>query len=467
MRDNSFAGTALAPMQPAGGPQSESERSIAMISQEATASQRRPIDDAVQNPAFRWGQLILGIICMGLIANLQYGWTLFVNPIESKNHWGLSAIQLAFSIFVVVETWLVPVEGWLVDKFGPRPVIAGGALLAGAGWVLNAYADSLPLLYFAAIVSGLGAGCVYGTCVGNALKWFPDRRGLAAGLTAAGFGAGAAVTVIPIASMIQSSGYEHTFLFFGILQGVCIFLISLVMVKPRLPKGVVAPSRLVTTKVDYTTPQMVKTSVFWLTYALFVAVAAGGLMATAQLGPIAKDYGLAKLPMNLFGTVLPLLTMTLAIDNLANGFTRPLCGFLSDRFGRENTMMVVFVGEGLALLGMMQFGHNPIAFMTFAALIFLCWGELFSIFPALVADTFGVKNAAANAGTMYTAKGTAALLVPLGSILSAGGNWDRVFIFTAVITITAGILSKLVLAPMRRRRIAEVNADPSKILKRI
>jgi MFS transporter, OFA family, oxalate/formate antiporter len=421
-----------------------------MMTQDATTAPRRQIDDVAQNPAFRWGQLVLGIICMGLIANLQYGWTLFVNPIEAKNHWGLSAIQLAFSIFVVVETWLVPVEGWLVDRFG-------------VGWILNGYADSLPLLYFAAIISGLGAGCVYGTCVGNALKWFPDRRGLAAGLTAAGFGAGAAVTVIPIASMIQSSGYEHTFVFFGALQGVCIFLIAMVMVKPRLPKGIVAPSRHVTTKVDYSTPQMVKTSVFWLTYALFVAVAAGGLMATAQLGPIAKDYGLAKMPINLFGVILPLLTMTVAIDNLANGFTRPLCGFFSDRFGRENTMMVVFIGEGLALLGMMKFGHNPIAFMTFAALIFLCWGELFSIFPALVADTFGVKNAAANAGTMYTAKGTAALLVPLGSILSAGGNWDRVFVFTAVITITAGILSKLVLAPMRRRRIAEVNADPSKI----
>ena len=438
-----------------------------MISHEATArattaAERRKSDFAA-HPSFRWIQLVLGIVCMGLIANLQYGWTLFVNPIEAHHHWGLSAIQLAFSIFVVVETWLVPIEGWLVDRFGPRPVIAGGAVLAGLGWVLNSMADTLPMLYFAAVIAGLGAGCVYGTCVGNALKWFPDKRGLAAGLTAAGFGAGAAVTVIPIASMIVSAGYEHTFLFFGILQGACIFLLSMMMVKPTLPKGVSAPSRLVMTKVDYTTPQMVKTGVFWLTYVLFVAVAAGGLMATAQLGPIAKDYGLARIPMTLLGFGMPLLTMTLAIDNLANGFTRPLCGFLSDRFGRENTMMVVFVGEGLALLGMMKFGHDPYAFMTFAALIFLCWGELFSIFPALVADTFGVKNAAANAGTMYTAKGTAALLVPLGSLLSAGGNWDRVFIFTAAITIIAGVMSKLVLAPMRRKRIAEVNANPSSI----
>ncbi len=414
---------------------------------------------AREHPFFRWGQLIMGIVCMALIANLQYGWTLFVNPIQAKHHWPLSEIQLAFSIFVLVETWLVPVEGWLVDRFGPRPVIAGGGILAAIGWVMNSYAASLPMLWAAAVVSGVGAGCVYGTCVGNALKWFPDRRGLAAGLTAAGFGAGAALTVIPIANMIQTSGYEHTFFFFGIAQGVLIFAIAMFMVRARPPKGVVIPPRLVMTKVDYTVPEMVKTPVFWLTYVLFVAVAAGGLMATAQIGPIAKDYGLNKQTIDLLGFTLPLLTMTLAIDNLANGFTRPLCGFISDRIGRENTMLLVFVGEGVALLGFMKFGHNPYAFMTFAALIFLCWGEIYSLFPALCADTFGVKNAAANAGTLYTAKGTASLLVPLTSVLSAGGNWDRVFIFAAAISIVAGVLAKIVLAPMRRRTIEQANAS--------
>jgi MFS transporter, OFA family, oxalate/formate antiporter len=191
---------------------------------------------------------------------------------------------------------------------------------------------------------------------------------------------------------------------------------------------------------------------------LFVAVAAGGLMATAQIGPIAKDYGFAKMPMTLVGFTLPLLTMTLAIDNIANGFTRPLCGFISDRIGRENTMMLVFVGEGVAMLGLREFGHTPALFMTFAALVFLCWGEIFSIFPALVADTFGAKNAAANAGTMYTAKGTASLLVPLSAVLSAGGNWDRVFMFAATISIVAGIAAKVFLKPMRQRQIDEVNA---------
>src|ERR1035437_5138460 len=177
----------------------------------------------------RWLQLIMGIVCMALIANLQYGWTLFVNPLETKNHWGLTAIQLSFSIFVVVETWLVPIEGWAVDKFGPRPVIAFGAILGGLGWVMNSFADSLTMLYAGAVISGIGAGCVYGTCVGNALKWFPDKRGLAAGLTAAGFGAGAAVTVIPIANMIQTSGYEQTFMFFGIMQGVLIVIMEMFM----------------------------------------------------------------------------------------------------------------------------------------------------------------------------------------------------------------------------------------------
>jgi OFA family oxalate/formate antiporter-like MFS transporter len=410
----------------------------------------------------RWIQLIIGIVCMGLVANLQYAWTLFVNPMEAKNHWGLPAIQLAFSIFIVVETWLVPIEGWAVDKFGPRPVVAFGAVMAALGWVLNSYATNLPMLYAGAVIAGIGAGCVYGTCVGNALKWFPDKRGLAAGLTAAGFGAGAAVTVIPIGKMIQSSGYEHAFLFFGIAQGLIIFLLSLLLVRPVVRPGIVPVARIASTKANYTAGEMIKTPVFWLMYVLFVAVAAGGLMATAQIGPIAKDYGIANLPVTLLGFTLPLLTMTLSIDNLCNGFTRPLCGFISDRIGRENVMLIVFVGEGLAMLGLMKFGHNPMAFMAFAALTFLFWGEIFSIFPAICADTFGAKNAAANAGTLYTAKGTAAILVPLGSLLVEHGNWDKVFIVGAVITIGAGILARTTLAPMRKRCIEESNGKVEK-----
>jgi len=400
----------------------------------------------------RWAQLVIGILCMGLVANLQYGWTLFVEPIENKHHWGIAAIQFAFSIFIVVETWLVPIEGWLGDKFGPRPVVAGGGIFAAVGWILNSYADSLTMLYTAAVISGIGAGCVYGTCVGNALKWFPDRRGLAAGLTAAGFGAGAAVTVIPIADMIDSAGYERTFLTFGIIQGSAIFILALFLIRPHVTHLVAAASRTIS-RIDYTPGQMLKKPVFWLIYLIYVLVAAGGVMATAQLGPIAHDYGIAAYPITIFGATLPLLTMALSIDNIANGLTRPLCGFLSDKIGRENTMMIVFIGEGLALLGMMQYGHQPIAFVVFAALIFMFWGEIFSIFPAICGDTFGSKYATANAGTLYTAKGAAALLVPLASVLAVGGNWNRVFILAAVVTIGAGISAKLILAPMRRRFI--------------
>jgi len=290
------------------------------------------------------------------------------------------------------------------------------------------------------------------------LKLFPDRRGLAAGLTAAGFGAGAAVTVIPIANMITAQGYEHTFLFFGILQGVVIFILSMLLKKPEAHKGPAIKRKFAVSKTDYTPGQMIKAPVFWVIYLCFVAVAAGGLMATAQLGPIAKDFGLAKLPMTIFGATLPLLTMTLSIDNICNGFTRPLCGFISDKIGRENTMFAIFIGEGLALLGLMEYGTNPYAFMTFAALIFLFWGEIFSIFPAICADTFGSKFAASNAGTLYTAKGTASLLVPVASVLAATGGWNLVFIVSAVITIAAGVSAKFVLAPMRARWIAA--SDP-------
>ena len=407
----------------------------------------------------RWFQLVIGVICMALVANLQYAWTLFVVPMETKNHWSGAGIQTAFSIFIVVETWLVPIEGWLVDRFGPRPVVLGGAICVALGWVIDSYASSLSELYAAAIVAGVGAGCVYGTCVGNALKWFPDKRGLAAGLTAAGFGAGAALTVIPIANMIQSAGYAHTFLFFGMVQGILIFLLGLLLVRPKPPTGVAAIKRVVSSKVDYTPGQMIKAPVFWVLYLMFVFVAAGGIIATAQLGPIAKEYGFAKLPISVMGFTLPLLTMALSIDNLFNGLTRPLCGFISDKIGRENTMFLIFVGEGLALLGMRAFGHDPYTFICFAALIFLCWGEIFSIFPATCADTFGSKYAAANAGTLYTAKGTASLLVPLASVLSAGGSWDTVFISAAAVAIIAGVSAKLVLAPMRERWIANAVSE--------
>jgi OFA family oxalate/formate antiporter-like MFS transporter len=407
----------------------------------------------------RWVQLVLGIICMAMIANLQYGWTLFVNPMHDKMGWTKAAIQVAFSAFVLTETWLVPVEGWAMDKFGPRPVVMFGGVMVAIAWVLNSMAESLELLYFAAVVGGIGAGCVYGTCVGNALKLFPDKRGLAAGLTAAGFGAGAAITVIPISHMVHTAGYQQAFFTFGLLQGGVILVLALFLVRAPLKAAATAISKAnPLTQHNYTSKEMLKTPVFWLLYLCFVLVAAGGIMAAAQVAPIAKDYGVATLPLDVFGSTMPLLTLVLVMDSLCNGFTRPLTGWISDKLGRENTMLLVFTGEGIAILGLMEFGHNPLGFMIFAPMIFLCWGEIFSIFPAVSGDTFGNKNAAANFGFLYTAKGTASLLVPLASILKAStGSWVAVLWVAAAMSITAAVLARFVICPMRKKMIAGKN----------
>jgi MFS family permease len=260
-----------------------------------------------------WVQLVFGVICMAMIANMQYGWTLFVNPIDEKYHWGRAAIQVAFTIFVVTETWLVPVEGYLVDKYGPRPVVVGGGLLCAIAWAMNSVASSLPLLYLAAAIGGVGAGAVYGTCVGNALKWFPARRGLAAGITAAGFGMGSAATVVPIAHMIKSSGYEATFLWFGLGQGLVVFLLGMALYAPPAHMLAAVKTTLKRAVYNASPKQVLASPIFWVMYLMFVMMAAGGLMATAQLGPIAKDFGLHDSPVSILGLTLPALTFALTI----------------------------------------------------------------------------------------------------------------------------------------------------------
>jgi OFA family oxalate/formate antiporter-like MFS transporter len=402
----------------------------------------------------RWFQLLVGIICMSMIANLQYGWTLFVNPIDAKFGWGRAAIQVAFTIFVLTETWLVPIEGYLVDKFGPRPVVFFGGILCGIGWMLNAHADTLTMLYIAAAVSGVGAGAVYGTCVGNALKWFPDRRGLAAGMTAAGFGAGSALTVIPIAKMIAANGYQDAFWYFGIGQGAIVVASSLLLSKPIKSAIATVKSHLAQTRKDYTTMEMAKQPVFWIMYVMFVMVAAGGLMATAQLGPIAKDFQIAGVTVSILGLALPALTFALTVDRVLNGLTRPFFGWVSDKIGREQTMTLCFSFECLGILGLYYFGQDPLMFVVLTGIVFFAWGEIYSLFPSTNADTFGSANAAANAGLLYTAKGTASFLVPLSSLLFAvTGTWEAVFWVASILNGAAAILAWFVLRPMRRKLI--------------
>src|SRR6201987_295053 len=317
--------------------------------------------EALASPATRWGQLIFGIICMVMIANLQYGWTLFVNPIDQKYHWGRASIQVAFTIFVLTETWLVPFEGYLIDKFGPRIMVCGGGVLVAIAWVINSMTDSLFLLYLGAAIGGIGAGVIYGASVGNALKWFPDRRGLAAGLTAAGFGAGSAMTVIPIANMIQSSGYEAAFLWFGLGQGIVVVLVPLLLKAPQAGE-VPAPATpaVQQSQRDYGPGQAIRTAVFWVMYAMFVMVGAGGLMAIAQLAPIANDFKIAGIPVSILGLTLPALTFALTIDRVLNGLCRPFFGWVSDHIGRENTMFVAFGLEGLGIFVLAEYGTHPV-----------------------------------------------------------------------------------------------------------
>ena len=417
------------------------------------------VDAVAQSEAgtARWWQLVIGVVCMAMIANLQYGWTLFVPPIDDKYHWGKASIQVAFTIFVLLETWLVPLEGYLVDKYGPRLITLFGGLLCGVSWVMNSFASSLAMLYTAAAIGGMGAGAVYGTCVGNALKWFPDRRGLAAGLTAMGFGAGSALTLIPIANMIQSRGYEQTFLYFGLGQGIVVVLLSLFLASP--PPGykerVMAniPPSVQSTRHQYTPRQMLVTPVFYLMYLMFVLMAAGGLMATAQLAVIAKDFGVADTPVSILGLTLPALTFALSMDRILNGLTRPFFGWVSDQIERENTMFIAFTLEGAAILLLSAYGQNPLLFVILSAFVFFAWGEIYSLFPATNADTYGEKYATTNAGLLYTAKGTAALLVPLTSVLSEGGQWHVVFYLAAATAILAGVLALIALKPMRQSEI--------------
>ena len=400
---------------------------------------------------FRWLQLAIGIVCMAMIANLQYGWTLFVDPIDAQFHWGRPAIQLAFTIFVMTETWLVPVEAWFVDKYGPRIVIMFGGLMIGLAWVMNSYASSLVMLYAAAVVAGIGAGAVYGTCVGNALKWFPDRRGLAAGATAAGFGAGAALTVVPIANMIATSGYQSTFLTFGIGQGLVVLLLAWFV---RSPHGVEAPRKkhlnLPQSAIDYTPPQVLRTPIFWVMYLVFVMVASGGLMTAAQIGPIAHDFKIANTPVTLAGFQMAALTFAISLDRVFDGFGRPFFGWISDNIGREHTMFIAFATAAVMLLTLSVYGHIPVVFVLATAIYFGVFGEIYSLFPATSGDTFGAKYATTNNGMLYTAKGTAALLVPLASIISTQFGWQAVFIVAVGLNATAALTALLLIKPMRR-----------------
>jgi OFA family oxalate/formate antiporter-like MFS transporter len=410
----------------------------------------QPSRSALANP---WLQLVIGVACMACVANMQYGWTLFVNPIDGKFHWGRAAIQVAFTVFVAVETWLVPVEGYLVDRFGPKWVVMCGGILVAIAWVVNSSASTLTVLYVAAAIGGVGTGAVYGTCVGNALKWFPGRRGLAAGITASGFGAGAALTIVPISHMIDNAGYEQAFYRFGLLQGGIVFVLSWLMLSP--PPPLAAPKvRQGQSAYNYRPTQVLQSPVFYVMYVMFVLIAAGGLTMAASMAPIAKDFKIDKIPVELFGFIMPALAFALALNRIFDGVGRPFFGWLSDQIGREYTMALAFTLGAIALFTLSRSGTNPVTFVLITAFYFGVYGEIFSLFPATQADTYGPKFAAANAGMLYTAKGAGSLLVPIATAIAKSHGWSWIFMLFVCLNLTAAVLALVVLKPMRVRHFA-------------
>jgi OFA family oxalate/formate antiporter-like MFS transporter len=398
---------------------------------------------------------------MASVANLQYGWTLFVLPIQHQWGWTKAEIQVAFTIFILLETWLVPFEGAIVDRIGPRWMVLAGGVCTFLAWFIDSRASSLSMLYLGGAIAGFAGGAVYGTCVGNALKWFPDKRGLCGGLTAAGFGAGAAITIAPIRAMIESSGYQHTFLVFAIIYGAIIVVVSNFIKAPTardIPPAV--KIKVAQSGEDLTPAQAVRSPIFWTMYLMFFLVAAGGLMSAAQLAPIAKERGISDAIVTIFGISTPAIVAALTAHNITNGVGRPLNGWISDYIGRANMMGIAFGIEALCIAAFGFFGTTPISFVITDALVFLFWGDIFSLFAATVGDAFGRQYVTVNYGIMYTAKGAASLLVPLGNLLSqATGSWHAVYAVGCLMNVTAALLGFFVLRPIINSRLKKVGSE--------
>jgi OFA family oxalate/formate antiporter-like MFS transporter len=403
-------------------------------------------------------QLGAGIVGMVAVANFQYGWTLFVEPLHAARGWSRVAILDALNLFfVLAQTWLVPLEGYLADRFGPRWLLVCGGILSAGAWVVISATHSLGLVFAAQVACGCGSGIVYAVSVGNALKWFPDRRGLAAGLTAAAFGAGSAATVLPIDWTIRNAGYEAAFLWFGLCQGAVVVLAGLLMRFPGGPLGQAGPEPTVPpSRRDRTPREVLRAPTFWLLYTTMALGAVPGLLMLGQMAPMAEDFEVARVPVfSLFGATLLALPAALMIDRLSGGFTRPVFGWLSDRTGREPAMFLAFVLEGLSLLLLITFARTPILFVVASGLAFFGWGAIFSLFPAASGDLFGRRYATTNYGLLYTAKGAAAVLASLSNRLHAQTNsWVPVFALMIAFDWAAALVALFVLRPLRRRHAA-------------
>src|SRR5690242_121930 len=415
----------------------------------------------------RWWQLIGCVAMMMAIANLQYAWTLFTIPLTRALGVKLSAVQLAFTLFILFETWLVPFEGYLIDKLGVRKVVSVGAVLVGLAWVGAGSVHSLAGLYFWYALGGVGAGAVYGACMGLALKWFPDHRGLAAGMTAGAYGFGTALTVIPIQKMIEGGGYQSAFIFWGIVQGLMVLVIVQLVRPPEQgwkPAHWIAPPQLKKSQsaISYKPAEMAKSGVFYLMYFMMALVAFGGLMVTAQLKPIAASFGFDK---GIFAIGLSALSLALMLDRILNGLTRPFWGWISDHIGRYNTMAIAFALEGMAIIALTQLVHKPMWFVLFTGFTFFAWGEIFSLFPAAIGDIFGSKYATTNYGIQYTSKGLASIFAGWGAaaLMQAYGSWIPVFWCAVVCDLSAAALAFFALKPLVAARMRRLQAGQPEV----
>ena len=420
-----------------------------------------PAAPAATGAPNRWVQLAAGVACVVMIANLQYGWTYFVDPINARHNWGREAIQWGFTIFIMAATWLVPIEGWFSDRFGPRSVVAIGGVFVAAAWVINSQAQSLPMLYLGMALSGIGNGAVWTACMGNALKWFPDRRGLAAGLTAMGYGGGSVLTIVPIIRVIEAHGYEAAFFWFGLAQGLVILVLSFLLVAPATTARS-AQTAPISAPEGARPGEMLRTPIFWVMYLMFVTVAASGLLVTAQIGPILKDYDIANAVVDLLIVTSTVVVASAVINNVINGLARPVFGWISDRIGRENVMAISFILGAGAYWALGAFGSDPYLFILTVALVYFTWGDIYGLFPALCTDFFGSRYAATNCAILYTGKGVAAALVPAGSWLRAyTGSWYSVFLVAMVLNLLVAAVALFILKPAGRARSAEGGRAPA------
>jgi MFS transporter, OFA family, oxalate/formate antiporter len=397
----------------------------------------------------RWVQLGLGLVAMMAISSPQYVWTLFVKPLQTTTGATLPAIQITFSLLIVLQTFFSPAQGWLIERFGPRPLITTGAALSGLGWVLSAWVDSLWGLYATyGLFCGIGTGTVYVGIVGLMVRWFPKARGFATGVVAAGYGFGAILTTFPIDAMLRASGYRYTLVVFGLVLGLVGVIASLFLRLPP-PESTAVPSARVAIAAqrDVGPAEMLRSPLFWLLFVMMTMMSTGGLMVISQFSAFARDFGVAD--MVVWGAAA--LPLALTVDRITNGLTRPFFGWVSDHIGRENTMGLAFLLEAGAIALMLAYRDNAAALVVLSGLVFFGWGEIFSLFPSTLTDSFGAKHATTNYGFLYMAQGIGSILGgPMAALLKeATGSWMPVFALIIAMDVLTALLALFALKPMR------------------